>query len=163
MLFNQRTAIVWVYMPVRKSNYWPEHVIPSALPLPTFRTRVVRRAPRSMGGPILRKGMHSHQMRKGCASLQWGARRAPSKPEAGEKKKEKSNLTPHALPQWLTARSIWPIRWADRQWDAGGEMVSQRQYESGASKRKKKSKQEEARASLEGGCVIEIKKKNFVA
>ena len=28
MTLNQTTAIVQVYMPVRKSNYWPKHVIP---------------------------------------------------------------------------------------------------------------------------------------
>ena len=28
MQINQTTAIVRVYMPVRKSNYWPKHVIP---------------------------------------------------------------------------------------------------------------------------------------
>ena len=42
-------------------------------------------------------------------------------------------------------------------------MASKWKYESGASKRKKKSKQEEARASLEGGYVVEIKKTNCVA
>jgi len=36
-------------------------------------------------------------------------------------------------------------------------MASKRHHESGASKRGKKSKQEEARASLEGGYVVEMK------
>ena len=54
------------------------------------------------------------------------------------------------------------IRCANRQLDAGGEMASKWQYELGASERKKRSKQEEACASLEGGYVVEIKKKNSV-
>jgi len=42
-------------------------------------------------------------------------------------------------------------------------MAFKRQYESGTSKRRNKSKQDKARASLEGGYAVEIKKKNFVA
>ena len=38
------------------------------------------------GGPHFAR-THSLQMRKGCASLPWGVRRAPSQPEEGEKKK----------------------------------------------------------------------------
>lgn len=78
--------------PLRQSLDNPAQfgLIPSCYsvpPLPTSRTRAVRRAPWSMGGPILRKGTHSLQMCKGCTSLPWGTHRAPSQPEAGEKKK----------------------------------------------------------------------------
>ena len=47
------------------------------------------------------------------------------------------------------------VRCADRQLDAGGEMASQWQHELGASKWQSK----EARALLEGGYVLEIKRK----
>ena len=46
-------------------------------------------APRSMGGPILHKGTNFSQMRKGTALLPIGVCRAPSHPEAGEKKKSR--------------------------------------------------------------------------
>ena len=97
------------------------------------------------GDSILRKRTHSLQISQECTSLQWDACRTPSQSEAGEKKKRKketSNLTPHMLPQWLTACSIRPIdiRCPDRQLDAGGEMSSRDNMKHWSKQKKEKVK-----------------------
>ena len=79
-----------------------------------------------------------------------------------EKKRRVISHCTRCLNDWQHAASNQSaVRCTDRQLDAGREMASKRQHES--SSRKIKSKQEEARASLDGGYVVEIKKKNFVA